>query len=202
MPDLTLTFSNTIPFDDVSFHPCVRHSRYDQSKVVSFIPPDGNFKLMNYRVTGQLQIPVYVKPQITMGQSSGKITLLAGSKFTDSKRILEDVVVLVPLTKAISNATVTVNMGKASFDEQTRVLKWYIGKLSVKQTTPQLDGTLVYSTVNTPPEVIPPVQVEWRMNLHSASNLSVASLTVQQVSYKPFKGFKAITKSGKFFVKP
>ena len=49
MPDLSLTFTNPHILDDVSFHPCVRYNRYEQHKVVSFVPPDGQFKLMNYR---------------------------------------------------------------------------------------------------------------------------------------------------------
>ena len=35
--------------DDVSFHPCVRYNRFEQNKVLSFVPPDGQFKLMTYR---------------------------------------------------------------------------------------------------------------------------------------------------------
>jgi AP-3 complex subunit mu len=49
MPDLSLTFTNPHILDDVSFHPCVRYNRFEQHKVVSFVPPDGSFKLMNYR---------------------------------------------------------------------------------------------------------------------------------------------------------
>ena len=49
MPDLTLLFYNPRVLEDVAFHPCIRYSRWDQSKVISFVPPDGFFKLMEYR---------------------------------------------------------------------------------------------------------------------------------------------------------
>eukprot|EP01121_Diplochlamys_sp_Union-15-3_P015279 TRINITY_DN5019_c0_g1_i2.p1 TRINITY_DN5019_c0_g1~~TRINITY_DN5019_c0_g1_i2.p1 ORF type:complete len:267 (-),score=37.15 TRINITY_DN5019_c0_g1_i2:426-1226(-) len=49
MPDLTLRFTNPRILDDVSFHHCVRYNRYEHDRVISFIPPDGNFKLMDYR---------------------------------------------------------------------------------------------------------------------------------------------------------
>lgn len=39
--------------DDVSFHPCVRFKRWETERVLSFIPPDGNFILMNYHVSSQ-----------------------------------------------------------------------------------------------------------------------------------------------------
>lgn len=49
MPDLTLIFYNPRILDDVAFHPCIRYSRWDQSRIISFVPPDGEFKLMEYR---------------------------------------------------------------------------------------------------------------------------------------------------------
>lgn len=48
-PDLVLKFTNASMIDDASFHPCVRLKRYEREKVVSFIPPDGKFKLMEFR---------------------------------------------------------------------------------------------------------------------------------------------------------
>jgi AP-3 complex subunit mu len=46
VPDLLLNFSNPGLIDDCSFHPCVRYSRFERDKVVSFVPPDGQFELM------------------------------------------------------------------------------------------------------------------------------------------------------------
>ncbi|VDP83946.1 unnamed protein product [Echinostoma caproni] len=48
VPDLTLAFSNHRLIDDASLHPCVRFLRWKRERVLSFIPPDGHFCLMNY----------------------------------------------------------------------------------------------------------------------------------------------------------
>lgn len=63
MPDLTLNFMNPRVFDDVSFHPCVRFRRWESEKVLSFVPPDGNFRLMTYHINSQNQvnIPINVR---------------------------------------------------------------------------------------------------------------------------------------------
>lgn len=39
--------------DDVSFHPCVRFKRWESERILSFIPPDGNFRLLSYHVSAQ-----------------------------------------------------------------------------------------------------------------------------------------------------
>lgn len=36
--------------EDVKFHQCVRLSRFDNDRTISFIPPDGEFELMSYRL--------------------------------------------------------------------------------------------------------------------------------------------------------
>jgi AP-3 complex subunit mu len=53
IPDLLLTFKDAAVIDDCSFHPCVRYARYERDQVVSFVPPDGNFCLMKYRIAPQ-----------------------------------------------------------------------------------------------------------------------------------------------------
>lgn len=47
-PDLALIFNNPRLLDDVGLHPCVRYFRWDRQRVLSFIPPDGKFRLFTY----------------------------------------------------------------------------------------------------------------------------------------------------------
>lgn len=41
--------------EDVKFHQCVRLSRFDNDRTISFIPPDGDFELMSYRLSTQVR---------------------------------------------------------------------------------------------------------------------------------------------------
>jgi len=38
-----------ISFDDIKFHQCVRLNKFENERVISFIPPDGEFELTSYR---------------------------------------------------------------------------------------------------------------------------------------------------------
>ncbi|PIO66373.1 hypothetical protein TELCIR_11915, partial [Teladorsagia circumcincta] len=42
-----------VELEDVKFHQCVRLSRFEAERTISFIPPDGEFELMSYRLTTQ-----------------------------------------------------------------------------------------------------------------------------------------------------
>jgi AP-1 complex subunit mu len=43
-----------IEMEDVKFHQCVRLSRFDSDRTISFIPPDGEFELMSYRLNTEV----------------------------------------------------------------------------------------------------------------------------------------------------
>ncbi|KAK8457894.1 hypothetical protein SEVIR_3G266600v4 [Setaria viridis] len=49
VPELTMSFANPAIINDVTFHPCVRFKPWESNQVLSFVPPDGQFKLMSYR---------------------------------------------------------------------------------------------------------------------------------------------------------
>jgi AP-3 complex subunit mu len=67
IPDLLLTFKEPELIDDCSFHPCVRYARYEKDQVISFVPPDGDFELMRYRIRSEqarsFQPPIYCHSQ-------------------------------------------------------------------------------------------------------------------------------------------
>lgn len=50
---ILFSWQNPRLLDDVSFHPCIRFKRWESERVLSFIPPDGNFRLISYRVSSQ-----------------------------------------------------------------------------------------------------------------------------------------------------
>lgn len=49
---LCFSGKQSIAIDDCTFHQCVRLSKFDSERSISFIPPDGEFELMRYSVGG------------------------------------------------------------------------------------------------------------------------------------------------------
>ena len=43
------TNTRTINFEDMKFHQCVRLSKFENERLITFIPPDGEFELISYR---------------------------------------------------------------------------------------------------------------------------------------------------------
>lgn len=44
----------SVELEDIKFHQCVRLSKFENDRTISFIPPDGEFELMSYRLNMQV----------------------------------------------------------------------------------------------------------------------------------------------------
>lgn len=55
------TKGKSIEMEDVKFHQCVRLSKFENDRTISFIPPDGEFDLMTYRLNTQVKPLIWVE---------------------------------------------------------------------------------------------------------------------------------------------
>merc|ERR1739848_227081 len=80
MPDLTLTFTSPNLLESVQLHRCVRIHRFQKDRIVSFVPPDGKFTLLRFRIPGSNSLPIVVTPEIHLqpGKSSVKVRVTPG----------------------------------------------------------------------------------------------------------------------------
>lgn len=202
MPDLTLSFVNPRLLDDVSFHPCVRFKRWESERILSFVPPDGNFRLISYHIGSQnmVAIPVYLRHTISFKDgSSGRLDITVGPKQTMGKTV-ENVLVEIPFPKTVLNVTLTTNQGKYSFDPVTKLMTWDVGKIDPTKL-PNIRGSINLQSNSSPPESNPAITVQFTISQMAVSGIKVNRLDMYGEKYKPFKGVKYITKAGKFQVR-
>eukprot|EP00761_Pharyngomonas_kirbyi_P013686 gb/GECH01013715.1/.p1 GENE.gb/GECH01013715.1/~~gb/GECH01013715.1/.p1 ORF type:complete len:418 (+),score=84.00 gb/GECH01013715.1/:1-1254(+) len=202
MPDVALYFKDSSLFDDSSFHPCVRYAKYEQDRSLSFVPPDGVFDVMNYRVSTSVHMPIYVRPQISFNESGGRVQIMAGIKpITGKIATVHDVVVSIPMPDNVMSADVSASVGSVKFDLQKKLLVWDMGKVSTKQT-PSLTGGLTTKRDHPVPESTPPVFVNFEIPRLALSGVEIDSVEVHNIKYKlQFKGVRYLTKAGKYQIR-
>ncbi|KAK2538414.1 Ap2m1 [Columba guinea] len=75
----------SIAIDDCTFHQCVRLSKFDSERSISFIPPDGEFELMRYRTTKDIILPFRVIPLVReVGRTKLEVKVVIKSNFKPS----------------------------------------------------------------------------------------------------------------------
>ncbi|KAL1452256.1 hypothetical protein WDU94_006546 [Cyamophila willieti] len=200
MPDLTLSFMNPRLFDDVSFHPCVRFKRWEAERILSFIPPDGNFRLMSYHINTQnlVAIPLYINHNINFKQN--KIDMTIGPKQTIG-RTIESVIIEIPMPNVVLNCTLLQNQGKYTFDPIKKILTWDVGRIDVENKLPNIRGSFTVQSGQENYNFNLTINVKFTINQLAISGLKVNRLDMYGEKYKPFKGVKYITTGGTFQVR-
>jgi AP-4 complex subunit mu-1 len=52
----------SVEVDDCNFHECVKLEDWESQRLLSLVPPDGEFVVMNYRITNEFRTPFRVFP--------------------------------------------------------------------------------------------------------------------------------------------
>ncbi|TMW92312.1 hypothetical protein EJD97_013203 [Solanum chilense] len=119
----------TIELDDVTFHQCVNLTRFNSEKTVSFVPPDGEFELMKYRITEGVNLPFRVLPTIKeLGRTRMEVNVKVKSVF-GAKMFALGVVIKVPVPKQTAKASFQVTSGRAKYNPSIDSLVWKIKKV-------------------------------------------------------------------------
>ncbi|XP_042007764.1 AP-3 complex subunit mu-like isoform X2 [Salvia splendens] len=198
LPDLTLSFANPSIFNDVRFHPCVRLRPWELNQNLSFVPPDGQFKLMSYRVKKLKSTPIYVKPQFTSDSGTCRISVLVGIR-NDPGKPIDNITVEFRLPPCVTASDLSPNYGSVNVLAD-KTCSWTIGRMP-KDKAPSMSGTLVLETGMERLHVFPTFQVAFRIMGVALSGLKIDKLDLKNPLSRPHKGFRALTRGGEFQVR-
>ncbi|KAF3453209.1 hypothetical protein FNV43_RR03648 [Rhamnella rubrinervis] len=198
LPDLTLSFKNPSILGDVRFHPCVRFRPWESHQILSFVPPDGQFKLMSYRVRKLKSTPLYVKPQLTSDAGTCRISLLVGIR-NDLGKTIDSITVQFQLPPCILSADLSSNHGTVNI-LSNKMCCWSIGRIP-KDKTPSMSGTLVLESGLERLQVFPTFQVGFRIMAVALSGLQIDKLDLKTIPARFYKGFRALTSAGEFEIR-
>ncbi|KAB5529133.1 hypothetical protein DKX38_019214 [Salix brachista] len=198
VPELTLSFANPSIMDDVSFHPCVRFRPWESHHILSFVPPDGLFKLMSYRVKKLKNTPIYVKPQITSDAGTCRINVMVGIR-NDTGKMIDSITVQFQLPSCVLSADLTANHGAVTVFSN-KMCNWSIDRIP-KDRAPALSGTLMLETGLERLHVFPSFRVGFRIQGVALSGLQLDKLDLRVIPSRLYRGFRALTRSGLYEVR-
>eukprot|EP00210_Caulerpa_lentillifera_P005621 g5374.t1 len=204
MPEMKLGLSEKM--GDMTFHQCVNLGAFDTQKVVTFIPPEGEFEVMKYRCQDGINIPFKVLPAINEhGRTRVESSISVKSLFPASLFAL-NVVVLVPVPKNTSKCNIVVSSGKAKYDASKAAIVWKIRRFpGGVENMLRADVNLVTTLHEKKPWARPPISMQFVVPMFSASGMRVQYLKIVERKmgsmYKVDKWVRKICKSGDFIIR-
>jgi AP-2 complex subunit mu-1 len=202
------TTSNTkgITIEDIKFHQCVRLSDFNKDRTITFIPPDGLFELMTYRVTENVIIPFKLFCNIIETPTPGNPSVpqsidldLNVKALFDRLLFAQDVVIKIQIPKNATNITTNTNLGKAKHEVDKGAIFWRIKKIfGDKECKLRCEIPLI-AVKDPKPWARAPISMEYNIPMFTSSGLRVRFLKITEKSgYKPMKWIRYVTKAGEF----
>lgn len=130
--------SNTragIAIDDCTFHQCVKLSKFESERSISFIPPDGEYELMRYRTTKDITLPFRVIPLVReTSRTHMEIKIVLKSLFR-STLTSQKVEVRIPTPPNTSGVRLITVKGKAKYKTGENAIVWRIRQMQGMRET-------------------------------------------------------------------
>ncbi|XP_032887655.1 AP-2 complex subunit mu isoform X1 [Amblyraja radiata] len=120
----------SIAIDDCTFHQCVRLSKFESERSISFIPPDGEYELMRYRTTKDIILPFRVIPLVReVGRTKLEVKVVIKSNFKPSL-LAQKIEVRIPTPLNTSGVQVICMKGKAKYKASENAIVWKIKRMA------------------------------------------------------------------------
>jgi len=199
------TSGKTVEMDDFKFHNCVNINKFESERVIEFIPPDGFFTLMNYRLNLKIKPLIWVEvDRKEINSTRMKYTVKARSN-CKQKSTANNVCILIPVPNDLQNPLFKSSLGSVTYSPDKEVLVWNIKKfpgmketnLIVQFTVPTLRGN-----DNKSKYLKKPIEVKFEIPSFTVSGIQVRYLKITEASgYQAYPYVKYVTKNGEYQIR-
>ena len=112
--------------EDIKFHQCVRLSKFENEKLITFIPPDGEFTLMSYRLSSSqfLMKPLILVNCKTKVHKHSRIEVCVQSRHKSKKSTANNVEVVIPIPEDADTPKFSPEYGSVKWIPEKSCLIW------------------------------------------------------------------------------
>ncbi|CAI4229977.1 unnamed protein product [Auanema sp. JU1783] len=191
--------SKSVELEDVKFHQCVRLSRFDNDRTISFIPPDGAFELMSYRLTTVVKPLIWIETHVER-HSHSRVEFMIKAKSQFKRRsTANNVEIIIPVPSDADSPKFKTSIGSVKYTPEKSAFVWTIksfpgGKeylLSARFSLP--------SVVSEEAEGRPPIKVKFEIPYFTTSGIQVRYLKIiEKTGYQALPWVRYITQNGEY----
>lgn len=200
----TNTNTNTkgIEMEDIKFHQCVRLSKFENERIITFIPPDGEFTLMSYRLSSTqfLMKPLIAVNCKTKIHKHSRIEILCSARAQIKKKsTANNVEIVIPIPDDADTPKFTPEYGSVKWLPEKSCIIW---KLKTFPGGKQfhMKAELGLPAVDNKEEIImkKPIKVDFSIPYFTTSGIQVRYLRINEpkLQYQSYPWVRYITQSG------
>ncbi|XP_011176465.1 PREDICTED: AP-1 complex subunit mu-1 [Bactrocera latifrons] len=192
--------SKSVELEDVKFHQCVRLSRFENDRTISFIPPDGEFELMSYRLNTHVKPLIWIESVIERHVHSRVEYMIKAKSQFKRRSTANNVEIVIPVPADADSPKFKTTIGSCKYAPEQNAIIWTIksfpgGKEYLMRAHFGLPS--VESEDNN--EGKPPIQVRFEIPYFTTSGIQVRYLKIIEKSgYQALPWVRYITQNGDY----
>ncbi|KIW09305.1 uncharacterized protein PV09_00220 [Verruconis gallopava] len=198
----TRAAAGTVSLEDCQFHQCVKLGKFDQERIISFVPPDGEFELMRYRAVENINLPFKVHAIVNeVNKTKVEYSIAVRANF-GSKLFATNVIVRIPTPLNTARISERVSQGKAKYEPEQNNIVWKIQRFSGQSEYVLNAEAELTSMTNQKAWSRPPLSLSFSLLMFTSSGLLVRYLKVfEKSNYSSVKWVRYMTKGGHYEVR-
>jgi AP-1 complex subunit mu len=192
-----------IEMEDVNFHQCVRLNRFETDRTISFIPPDGEFDLLTYRLSTQVRPLIWVEAIIDRHAHSRVEYMVKAKSQFKMRSTANNVEIIVPVPADADSPKWKASFGTCRYVPAQNAIIWSIKQFQGGKEFLMRAHFGLPSIVNEEDAAKrPPIQVKFEIPYFTVSGIQVRYLKVIEKSgYEALPWVRYITQSGDYQVR-
>ncbi|KAK9743401.1 hypothetical protein RND81_03G236500 [Saponaria officinalis] len=198
--------SGAVILDDCNFHESVHLDNFGLDRTLSLVPSDGEFPVMNYRMTQEFKPPFRINALIEeAGALKAEVILKIRAEFLSSATA-NTILVQMPLPSYTTRVSFELEPGAVGqttdFTEASKKLEWSLKKI-VGGAEHTLRAKLTFSQESHGRNLnkeAGPVSMNFTIPMYNASRLQVKYLQIAKKSktYNPYRWVRYVTQANSY----
>jgi len=121
-----MTRGKAVELEDIKFHQCVRLARFENDRTISFIPPDGEFDLMTYRLATHVKPLIWVEAVVEPHSHSRIEYMIKAKSQFKSRSVANSVDIIVPVPHDVDSPSFKSSIGTVTYLPDRNAIVWSI----------------------------------------------------------------------------
>ncbi|KAJ5576012.1 hypothetical protein N7535_002938 [Penicillium sp. DV-2018c] len=194
--------AGSVTLEDCQFHQCVKLGRFDTDRIISFVPPDGEFELMRYRATENVNLPFKVRPIVReIGTTKVEYSVAIRANY-DSKLFATNVVLRIPTPLNTAKTTERTSQGRAKYEPEQNNIVWKIPRFSGESEYVLNAEAILTTMTHQKAWSRPPLSLSFSLLMFTSSGLLVRYLKVfEKNNYSSVKWVRYMTRAGSYEIR-
>jgi len=194
--------SKSVELEDVKFHQCVRLSRFDNDRTISFIPPDGEFELMSYRLNTHVKPLIWIESVIERHSHSRVEYMIKAKSQFKRRSTANNVEIIVPVPPDADSPKFKTTVGSVKYVPEQDAIIWSIKSFPGGKEFLMRAHFGLPSVEREDTEGKPPIYVRFEIPYFTTSGIQVRYLKIIEKSgYQALPWVRYITQNGDYQIR-